>query len=108
MYTTTERRLPRRGSSSDPDEVGARLRYALGECLDLDVTALDDEMPMQVLVADAVGLAQVEAVIEAEFDVRIPDFALANLDRFGDLVRTVRVCLWARGDKLRPVYDRAA
>jgi acyl carrier protein len=96
------------GLPGDPCEVGARLRRALRECLDLDVTALADEMPMQVLMADAVGLAQIETVIEAEFDVRIPDFALANLDRFGDLVRTVRVCLWARGDELQPVYDRAA
>lgn len=109
MHATTQPRRHQARHTDDLRTVDARLRRALHECFDLGATVLTDDMPMQILGNNLVSLAQIEAVVETEFGVRIPDFALANMGRFGDLVRTVRVCVWARGGDRRPsAYKRAA
>lgn len=80
------------------DTVRDRLQRALTEACGIAPAALHDRAPFAGLLLAVDDVSEIEAVIEAEFGVRVPDFAIDGLRRVGDLVRVITVCLWARGD----------
>lgn len=94
-------------TSRVPREVEARLRQALAGYLGLAPERLSDELPLGELLLAADGPEEIAVIIESEFGITIPNFALERIRCLSDLVRIVHVCLWAAGRSLPPMRNAA-
>lgn len=90
-------------------EVGLRLRRALGRYLGLAPNALRDDLPVSELLLAAEDLGEIVVVIETEFGIDVPEYAIDRVRCIGDLVRVVTVCLWAaQGTRRDGIVRKAA
>ena len=74
--------------------VDARLRPLVAAWLGVPEDRLHPERPLEEL--GDVDLDALALLLSTEMDVHVPDFALERLRTWGDVVRIVRVCSWAR------------
>ena len=80
-----------------PEDVDAQLRQALAAYLGLVPERLREKLPLDEFLLAADDPEEIAVIVESQFGITIPDFALHRIRSYGDLVRVVHVCLWAAG-----------
>jgi acyl carrier protein len=89
-------------------DVARRLRHTLASCLGLAPERPSDELAIAEILLAAEDLDELAIIVESEFGIRVPDFALERIRHLGDLARVVGVCLWVTNHEHSPGLANAA
>lgn len=89
-------------SSNASDRIAGAIRAALACRYGPVAEHASDDTPIRHLLGPVDDVLEVAILIEATLGVRLPDYSVERMQSLGDLIRTVRVCLWASGAEPAP------
>lgn len=84
-----------------PDPLGTAIRALLAGRYGEGAMDAPDALPLRRLLRPGDDVREVSLLLEAAFGVALPDHATERLHTVGDLVHSVRTCLWTAGARHR-------
>lgn len=84
-----------------PDPLGRAIRALLAGRYGDAATDAPDTLPLRRLLRPGDDVREVSLLLEAAFGVALPERATERLHTVGDLVHTVRACVWMAGARHR-------